>query len=188
MGGQRIGYTRVSTVDQNTKRQLDGLALDRVFEDGVSGKGANRPALKDMLDFACNGDEALVHSMDRLARNLADLRNIVKQLTNNGVKVTFVKESLTFTGEDSPMANLMLNIMGAVAEFERQLMLERQKEGIAKILADSDQRAMKYAGRRPKLSASRIEELKERVQAGGNKSEIAKGLKISRASLYEYIK
>jgi hypothetical protein len=121
VAGQRIGYVRVSTLDQNEKRQLEGQILDRVFTDKASGRDTSRPELTELLRFARNGDTVIVHSMDRLARNLDDLRSLVQALTRKGVRVEFVKESLVFTGEDSPMANLMLSVMGAFAEFERSL-------------------------------------------------------------------
>lgn len=99
--------------------------------DKASGTDTTRPALAEMLRFAREGDTVVVHSMDRLARNLDDPRSLVKALTGKGVQVEFVKESLLITGEDSPMANLMLSVMGAFAEFKRSLIRERQREGIA---------------------------------------------------------
>ncbi len=131
MTGQRIGYIRVSTFDQNPERQLEGVKVDRAFSDKASGKDVKRPQLEALISFARTGDTVVVHSMDRLARNLDDLRRIVQTLTQRGVHIEFVKEHLSFTGEDSPMANLMLSVMGAFAEFERALIRERQREGIA---------------------------------------------------------
>jgi DNA invertase Pin-like site-specific DNA recombinase len=131
MKGKRVGYIRVSSVDQNTVRQLEGVRLDRVFTDKASGKDTKRPQLEAMLEFVREGDAVLVHSMDRLARNLDDLRKLVVGLTKRNIRVEFVKESLTFTGEDSPMATLLLNVMGSFAQFERELIKERQREGIA---------------------------------------------------------
>lgn len=131
MNGQRVGYVRVSSYDQNVDRQLDGAALDRIFTDKASGKDTKRPQLDAMLAFIREGDTLVVHSMDRLARNLDDLRHLVQSLTARSVKIEFVKEHLMFTGEDSPMATLMLSVIGAVAEFERSLIRERQREGIA---------------------------------------------------------
>ncbi len=119
MTGQRIGYIRVSTFDQNPERQLEGVKVDRAFSDKASGKDVKRPQLEALISFARTGDTVVVHSMDRLARNLDDLRRIVQTLTQRGVHIEFVKEHLSFTGEDSPMANLMLSVMGAFAEFER---------------------------------------------------------------------
>jgi DNA invertase Pin-like site-specific DNA recombinase len=124
MHGQRIGYIRVSTLDQHTERQLEGIKVDKTFLDKASGKDTKRPQLDQLMSFVRSGDTVIVHSMDRLARNLADLRRIVQTLTGKGVRIEFVKEHLTFTGEDSPMANLMLSVMGAFAEFERALIKE----------------------------------------------------------------
>src|SRR5512144_957634 len=131
MQGQRIGYIRVSTLDQTEARQLEGIEVAKVFTDKASGKDAKRPQLEMLLSFVRTGDTVVVHSMDRLARNLDDLRRIVQTLTGRGIRIEFVKERLLFTGEDSPMANLMLSVMGAFAEFERALIHERQREGIA---------------------------------------------------------
>src|SRR5271170_7247718 len=142
--GQTVGYRRVSTLDQNTTRQLDGVELDRVFEDKLSGKDTNRPQLTAMLAHVREGDTVIVHSLDRLGRNLVDLRRIVSDLTERGVKVQFIKENLIFSGEDSPMSNLLPSMLGAVAEFERALILERQREGIA-----IAKRAGVYKGRKP---------------------------------------
>src|SRR5438270_6093635 len=102
MLGQRIGYIRVSTLDQNTERQLEGVELDKTFTDKASGKDTKRPQLEILMSFVRSGDTVVVHSMDRLARNLDDLRRIVQTLTGKGVKIEFLKEHLTFTGEDSP--------------------------------------------------------------------------------------
>jgi DNA invertase Pin-like site-specific DNA recombinase len=131
VGGQRIGYVRVSTLDQNEKRQLEGQVLDRIYSDSASGRDTARPELAELLRFARAGDTVVVHSMDRFARNLDDLRALVQRLTRKGVRVEFVIESLVFTGEDFPMANLMLSVMGAFAELERSLIRERQREGLA---------------------------------------------------------
>jgi DNA invertase Pin-like site-specific DNA recombinase len=129
--GQRVGYIRVSSVGQNPARQLDGVELDRVFADTVSGKSATRPQLQAMLAYVRDGDTVIVHSMDRLARNLDDLRRLVRELTGRRVAVQFIKEQLTFTAADSPMVTLLLSVLGAFAEFERALIRERQLEGIA---------------------------------------------------------
>jgi len=128
MSGQQVGYTRVSSLDQNAARQLDGMPLDRTFTDSASGRSTVRPQLEAMLAFVREGDTVVVHSMDRLARNLDDLRALVRTLTARGVRVQFVKEQLTFTGEDTAMATLLLSVMGAFAEFERSLIRERQRE------------------------------------------------------------
>jgi DNA invertase Pin-like site-specific DNA recombinase len=179
----RVGYVRVSSVDQNTIRQLDGVPVERVFTDKASGKDAARPKLEALIAFVREGDTVLVHSMDRLARNLDDLRRLVRMLTSKGVKVEFVKESLAFTGEDSPMATLLLSVMGAFAEFERALILERQREGIAAAKARGV-----YTGRRPALTDERARELRERAAAGERKSVLAKDFGISRETVYSYLR
>ena len=182
MSGQRIGYIRVSSVMQNTDRQLDGISTDLTFEDKVSGKDTNRPQLTAMMLHARKGDTVVVHSMDRLARNLDDLRGIVKELTAKGAVVQFVKEGLTFTGDDSPMSNLLLSMLGAVAEFERSLIRERQKEGVQIAKA-----AGAYKGRKQEMTAERIAEIRDRVAAGEPKAQIALAMKISRDTLYRYL-
>jgi hypothetical protein len=111
VAGQRVGYVRVSTLDQNEKRQLEGQLLDRVVTDKASGRDTARPQLTELLRFAREGDTVVVHSMDRLARNLDDRRALVRGLTRKGVRLEFDKESLVFTGEDSPTANLMLSVI-----------------------------------------------------------------------------
>lgn len=179
--GQRVGYVRVSSVGQNTERQLDGVQVDRCFTDKASGKDTLRPQLEALLEFVREGDTVVVHSMDRLARNLDDLRKLVLTLTNRGIKVQFVKESLTFSGEDSPMAMLLLSMLGAVAEFERSLIKERQREGIAIAKAKGV-----YRGRKPSLNAGQIEELRKRIAVGDKKAVIAREFGISRETLYQY--
>lgn len=179
--GQRVGYQRVSTLDQNTARQLDGIELDKVFTDRASGKDANRPELARAIDYVREADTLVVHSMDRLARNLEDLRRIVRELTGQGVRVEFVKESLTFTGEDSPMNTLLLSMLGAVAEFERSMILERQREGIALAKA-----AGKYKGRKAALSNERVAELRERLAQGESVTSLAREFGISRQTVYNY--
>jgi len=183
MPGKKIGYIRVSSVDQNPNRQLEGIKLDRQFIDQVSGKSIDRPKLKELLDYARDGDVVIVHSMDRLARNLGDLRNLVTRLTSKDVSVEFLTEGLTFTGEDSAISNLLLSVMGAFAEFERSLIKERQLEGIA--LA---KRRGAYKGRKRVLSEEQAGEIKERVKRGEKKSHIAKDLGVSRETLYQYLR
>jgi DNA invertase Pin-like site-specific DNA recombinase len=174
---------RVSTLDQNEKRQLDGLVLDRVFTDKASGRDTERPQLAELLGFARDGDIVIVHSMDRLARNLDDLRALVQRLTRKGVRVEFVKEHLLFTGEDSPMANLMLSVMGAFAEFERALIRERQREGIAL----AKQRGA-YKGRKKTLTPERAAELAKRAADGIPKAILAADYGISRETVYQYLR
>ena len=183
MTGQRVGYLRVSSIDQNPERQLEGMALDRVFTDKASAKDTDRPELKELLRFVRDQDTIVVHSMDRLARNLEDLRKIVQSQTRRGVRVEFVKEGLTFSGEDSPIAHLMLSVMGAFAEFERALLKERQREGIA--LA---QKRGAYRGRKRTLSSDQVIDLKSRIEAGETKAKVARDFGISRETLYQYLR
>lgn len=186
--GQLVGYIRVSTLDQNTSRQeeqLQGFKLDEVFTDKASGKDTDRPQLQAALKHLRKGDTLVVHSMDRLARNLDDLRAIVKQLTDAGVAVQFVKEAMTFTGEDSPMSKLMLSVMGAFAEFERSLIRERQREGIAIAKTKGV-----YAGRKPSLDADKVAELiaKDKENNHKNRAALAREFGISRETLYQYLR
>lgn len=186
--GQLVGYIRVSTLDQNTVRQeeqLEGFNLDAVFTDKASGKDTARPELQAALKHLRKGDTLIVHSMDRLARNLDDLRSIVKGLTDKGVAVQFIKESMTFTGEDSPMAQLMLSVMGAFAEFERSLIKERQREGIAVAKTKGV-----YTGRKPILSDTQAAELvaKDKANGGKNRAALAREYGISRETFYQYLR
>ena len=183
MNGQKIGYVRVSSSDQNTERQLDGLTLDRTFTDKVSGKSIDRPQLQEMLRFVRDGDHLFVHSMDRLARNLIDLRQMVQELTGRGIRITFAKEGLVFNGDDAAMSVLLLSVMGAVAEFERSILRERQAEGIriAKMKGV-------YKGRKMALTDDQIEEVRRKVVEGVPKAQIAREYKCSRETIYKYIR
>ncbi len=182
--GQRVGYIRVSTVDQNTERQLEGIDRDKTFTDKASGKDAKRPELQQALTYCREGDTLYVHSLDRLARNLLDLRRIVSELTDKGVAVVFVNNALTFTADKSdPMATLMLNVLGAVAEFERSLLRERQAEGIAIAKAKGI-----CQGRARKLTPHEAQEVREQVYAGVPKAAVARAYGVSRETLYQYLK
>jgi DNA invertase Pin-like site-specific DNA recombinase len=183
MSGQRIGYIRVSTLDQHIERQLDGIEVDKTFTDKASGKDTKRPQLELMMSFVRSGDTVIVHSMDRLARNLDDLRRIVQTLTGKGVRIEFVKEHLTFTGEDSPMAKLMLSVMGAIHEFDRALIRERQREGIT--LA---KKRGAFKGRKKSLSQAEVAELRQRIARGMSKAQVAREFGISRQTLYQYLR
>lgn len=185
--GQLVGYIRVSTLEQNTARQeeqLTGLKLDECFIDHASGKNTDRPQLNACLKHLRKNDTLVVYSLDRLARNLDDLRKIVKDLNERGVVVRFVKENLVFNGDASPMSNLLLSVMGAFAEFERNLILERQREGIA----IAKQNGV-YKGRKPAMDDSRIAELIARDIDNGQKrrTELAREFGISRQTLYKYL-
>ena len=130
MTGKRIGYIRVSTVEQNPDRQLEGMTLDKRFVDHASGSLMSRPQLDLMMEYVREEDKVFVHSMDRLARSVKHLRSLIDEIVNKGASIHFVKENLTFCCEKSPVADLMLMLMGAVAEFELARIRERQLEGI----------------------------------------------------------
>ncbi len=184
MTGQLVGYVRVSSVDQNTDRQLDGVELDERFEDKASGKDTSRPQLQAALKYVRKGDTLVVHSMDRLARSLRDLLAIVDELTGRGVAVRFVKEGLTFTADSAdPCAVLMLQVMGAVAQFERSMIGERQREGIAK----ARERGV-YKGRRESLTDEQKASVRTRRAAGEHPVDLAKAFGVSRAKIYNVLK
>ncbi|GAC80832.1 Site-specific DNA recombinase [Gordonia malaquae] len=193
---QRIGYKRVSTVDQKTDRQLADVEVDKVFTDKASGKSTDgRPELARAVDYVREGDTLVVHSMDRLARNIVDLHQIVDALTKGGdlvidgktiecgggVAVEFVKEARTFTGDDGSEAALMLGILGSVAQFERAIIKERQREGIAIAKA-----AGKYKGGQPKLTDEQAGELARRKAAGESMAALAREYGVSRQTAYRY--
>lgn len=181
--GQTVGYVRVSTGDQRTDRQDLG-DLDRVFEDKVSGSTRDRPALTEMLDYVREGDTVRVWSMDRLARSLQDLVGLVQQLVDRGVAVEFVKERLAFSPDsDDPYARFQMHVLGAVAELERSIIRERQREGIAK----AKQRGV-YTGRRRALSPEQVDAARERIAAGVPKAAVARDLGVSRQTLYDALR
>lgn len=151
---ERVGYIRVSKVDQNTERQLDGVDVTKTFTDKCSGKDTNRPQLRALLDYVREGDEVHVHDISRMARNLEDLINLVKQLNSKGVSIKFHKEGLTFTGEQNAMQELLLGVLGSVYQFERSMLLERQREGIQKA-----KKAGKYKGRPQQVDREKVREL-----------------------------
>ena len=185
MTNQRIGYIRVSSVDQNTERQLDGIALDRVFTDKASARDTNRPQLQVALNHLRAGDTLIVHSMDRLARNVEDMLRLVREMNDRGVSVQFVKENMSFTvGKDDPRSTLMFTMLSAFAQFERSLIRERQREGIALAKA----KGMYKGGRKPALNAERIDQLRKRAATGANRTKLAKEFGISRETLYQYIR
>jgi DNA invertase Pin-like site-specific DNA recombinase len=186
MPGKRIGYIRCSSESQNTARQdeqLAGLDLDKIFTDKLSGKTLNRPALTQLLEYVREDDLVIVTSMDRLARNVVDLRNLVRQITDIGASIEFKKENLTFTDVDDSMSQLMLTMMGAVAEFEVALLKERQREGIAIAVAKGDV----YKGRVKSLKPAQVEEVKAQVASGIPKATVARNFGISRKSIYNYL-
>jgi DNA invertase Pin-like site-specific DNA recombinase len=183
MKGQNVGYIRVSSVDQNTDRQLTDIELDLIFTDKASGKDTNRPELTRCLNHLRAADTLHVHSIDRLARNLKDLQTIVDELKRKGVSVKFHKENLLFNATDSnPIQDLMFQMLGAFAQFERTLTRERQREGIqAKRLRGEK------LGAPAKLNKEQTEEIKRRAATGEERSKLAKEFGISRPTLYKII-
>ena len=179
MKGQNVGYIRVSSVDQNTARQLEGINLDTIFEDHCSGKDTNRPQLKACLRHLRQGDRLHVHSIDRLARSLKDLQTLVEELTEQGISVHFHKENLVFSGDSNPMHKLMFQMMGAFAEFERSMIRERQREGIA-----AARKQGKQIGAKPKLTEEQLAEIRERLDSGEQKKALALEYEVSRQTLY----
>ncbi len=179
-----VGYIRVSSYSQNTDRQLREIHLDKAFEEKASAKDSKRPQLVACMEWLRDKDVLHVHSIDRLARNLQDLQNIVQTLTDKGVTVVFHKENLTFSGGASdPMKTLMLQMMGAFSEFERSLINERRKEGMAAAKA-----AGKQIGAKRKLSDEDVIEIKSRLASGASKSSLANQYSISRQTLYTALK
>ena len=177
-----FGYKRVSTIDQSTERQLEGIELDRVFEDKLSGKDRNRPQLDILLSILREGDVIHIHSMDRLARNTRDLLNLVEEITSKGCKVMFHTEHLSFEpNKTDPYQQLMMTMLGAVAQLERSLILQRQKEGIA--IAKNKG---KYKGGKNKLSAEQAQEIKELAKTNSI-TALAKRFGITRPTCYAYL-
>lgn len=181
--GQTVGYVRVSSIGQNTARQLDGLTLDQTFTDKCSGGDTNRPALQAMLAHVRKGDTVVVHEISRLARNTADLLALVKQLTDKGVAIRFEKEQLTFTGDKTNAMNqMLLTMLGAVSAFELSMINERRAEGQAKARAEG-----KHMGRFPKLTDDQKAIVRQRAAEGESKTKLADEYEISRATLYSIL-
>ena len=181
-----VGYARVSTIDQNPDRQiekLESLNVEKLFVDKASGKNTSRPGFQAMMNYVREGDVLVICSMDRLARNLFDLLSITKELQEKGVTVRFLKENIDLspTGETSAISKLLLSMMGAVAEFERSLIKERQREGIALAKAKGI-----YRGRKP-LDQTKIQEAQKLITQGVPRAKVARDLKIGRTSLYRYL-
>ena len=186
MRGQIVGYARVSSTSQNLARQLEALGVvDEVFTDHQSGKSrADRAGLADALRYVRRGDTLRVASMDRLARSLIDLEQIVSDLTTRKVSVEFVKERLTFTPDAAadPFATFQRQLIGAVAELERSLIRERQREGI-----DLAKARGVYKGRARRLTDEQIAHVRQAAAAGEPKAKIATNLGVSRRLIYDII-
>lgn len=182
--GQIVGYARVSTADQNLDRQTDRLTAagaQRFFTDTITGSTRDRPGLDAALSYLRAGDTLTVVSMDRLARSLRDLHTLVDELTASGVRVQFLQEGQTYSDDPSPSSRLLLSMLGAVAEFERSIIRERQADGIARAKARGV-----YKGRAP-VPDEKIEHARELIAEGIPKARVARDLGISRSSLYKYL-
>lgn len=183
MKGQLIGYKRVSSIDQNPESQLEGYELDKVFIEHASGGSMNRPELMRLLEYIREGDVLIVHSMDRLARNLDDLRKVVFSLVEQGISVKFVREGITFDCQSSPMSRLILSMMGAFAEFERSIIKERQREGI-----ELAKKRGVYAKYSKNFTLEQLSDMKEKVKLGIPKAIVAREYNISRTLLYKILR
>ena len=181
----RFCYKRVSTVDQNLDRQLHNMTFDREFIEKVSGKDVNRPELQSLLSVLREGDQVHIWELSRLARNTKDLLSIVEQVLDSGANIKFHKENLHFIAGDTrpPVQDLMLSLLGAIAQFERDLTLERQREGIS----IAKQKGI-YKGRQSRFSKDDIAKIKSEFIATKNKAQLAKKWGISRAYLYKLAK
>ena len=177
-------YKRVSTADQNLDRQLVGVTCDREFVEKVSGKDTNRPQLKAMLQAVTAGDTVHVHELSRLGRSVRDLLDIVEQITGAGATIKFHKEGFEFTsGTKDPFKTFMFQMLSSMAEFERNLLLERQREGIAIAKAKG-----KYKGKQSKFTDEDVRYIREEFDRTSNKAALAKRYNISRGYLYELVK
>ncbi|MBV5301280.1 MAG: recombinase family protein [Methylococcales bacterium] len=178
-----FNYRRVSTVIQNTDRQLLDVPCDREYEDKLSGKDTNRPQFLLMMANLREGDIINVHSLDRVGRNTKDILEIVQQVKDKGCLIHFHKENLKFDGTKSDLySDLLLTILAGFSEFERSIILERQREGIAIAKAKGV-----YTGRRKKLSVEQLEEMKLDFNAGVAKTKIAEKYGVTRAYVYQLV-
>jgi len=179
-----FNYLRVSTIDQNTERQLLNIPCDREYVDKASGKDMERKNFKLMIDNLRAGDWVNVYSLDRVGRNTADILELVKQIKAKGCSIKFHKENLTFDGTKSDLySDLMLTILAAFSQFERNIILERQREGIAIAKAKG-----KYKGRKAKLDSRQLEAMKADFQAGIAKNKIAEKYGVTRSYVYQLVK
>jgi len=176
-----VAYIRVSSVDQNTDRQLDGLSFTKTFTDKVSGATTDRPQLQQMIEFVREGDCIHVHSIDRLARSLSDLMKLVEVINAKKVAIRFHKENMLFTGDKQDASQkLLFQIMGSVAEFERSMIKERQREGIAIAKAKGV-----YKGRTKAVSN---DDIRASIAGGKSYRATAESLDVSLSSVQRAMK
>ena len=175
-----VAYRRVSSISQSVDRQLPDEKFDKEFEDKISAGEKLRPGLQQALEFTRPGDYLVVHSIDRLARNLAELEQLIKLITDNGVTVQFRKEQLSFkpAADPDPMAKLMLQLIGSVAEFERSMIKERQREGIAAAIS-----AGKKFGRPRSLTDQQLKSLRAKKRAGLTTRQLQNEFNLSKSTV-----
>lgn len=185
ISGQKVGYARVSSHDQNLDRQIAQLKAEKVFTyytDKRSGGSRERPGLEEAMRYVRAGDQLIFTSMDRCARSLIDLHSIVDELVQRGVSVKFLKEGQTYSKDSTPIAKLMLGLLGSIAEFERTITRERQAEGIAEA-----RKRGAYEGRAKALTQQQVDQAKAWIADGIPKTKVAKRLGVGRTTLYAYI-
>lgn len=179
----KIGYIRVSTQEQNTMRQevlMQELGVDEVYIDRLSGKNTDRPELKKLMDYVRKGDTVIVESISRFARNTRDLLDLVEKLSEKGVEFVSKKEAIDTT---TPTGKFMLTVFGAVAELEREYILQRQQEGIAIAKAEG-----KYRGRKP-IERSNFDAVEKLWRAGTiSAAEAMRRLDMSRSTFYRKVR
>lgn len=186
--GKRIGYIRVSTVEQNTSRQLDGITLDKVYIDHFTGKKFDRPQLKELLGYIREDDIIFVHSIDRLGRDHKGLIELIDDLKKKGVSIQFIKEGVTITPIPNPMAEMFIHIISSIAQYD----IARKREAILEGIAIA-KREGRYKVGRPKVNDRKLELLKKEMEEPAltrtrSKAQIAKDLGMSRATYYKYLK
>lgn len=182
-----VGYIRVSTLDQNADRQhiaLNAAHVEKIYEDHISGANTDRAQFQAMMQFLREGDELVVLSLDRLARNLRDLQDTVETLGKRGVSVRFLKENLLFDARSNadPTSKLMLSMVGAFAEFERSMIRSRQAEGIALAKARGA-----YKGRPRSVTDEQISKLKAALAQEVPLTKATRKVGISRTTAYRYL-
>ena len=189
MAGKKIAYIRVSSEGQNTSRQdqqIEELCVDKVFTEKVSGKNIqDRPQFQMMLDYAREDDIIYCADLSRWGRSLIDIKTTITDLTKRGVTVTFLKENLTFSGNDDPMSNLLLGILSSLSEWERAVIKSRQMEGVK--IAQEKGVYKEKCGRKPKLSEEQIKEVKRRVESGEKRADVALAFGVSRQTVYNLV-
>lgn len=183
---QRVAYVRVSSAGQNLARQLEAIGdVDKTYREYQSGSTTSqRPVLREALDYVREGDTLVVASIDRLARSLRDMLAIMEELETKGVTVEFTAQGLTIRPDGGDLTTrLILHIITAVAQSEREMLRERQAEGIA----IAKQLPGKYPGRKRRLNSDQIREMRNAVASGVPKAQIARTYGISRNTLYRYL-